>query len=198
MDSGTQHTDKELWDSFRAGSRIAYEQIYGLYVRTLYNYGYKIAQDRPLVEDCIQDVFLNLLEYRDRLSPTTSIKFYLFRAIRREIVRRLRESNRFESDAEPAFHALFEVEASWLDSQVGRDQIDDLLKALNQLPARQKEAIHLRFFDNLSYEEVASVMGIEQTSAYKIIYKALDNLQKRVTFNVVVLLLGLTGQASSH
>ncbi|WP_266367459.1 RNA polymerase sigma factor [Tellurirhabdus rosea] len=166
--------------------------MYERYVQVLYNYGYKIAQDSQLVEDCLQDVFLALLEYRERLSPTDSIKFYLFRALRREIVRKLRENDRFCSEEEADFRAVFGVDGTWLDGQVARDQIDELLTALNLLPPRQKEAVHLRYFENLSYEEIAGVMGIEQSSAYKVIYKAIDNLQRRFVPAFLLLLQQLT------
>ena len=46
--------------------------MYEKYARTLYNYGYKIAQNRQLTEDCLQDLFLTILETRERLSHTDS------------------------------------------------------------------------------------------------------------------------------
>lgn len=180
-------SDTELWQAFCQGSRTAYAFMYEKYARVLYNYGYKIAQDRQLTEDCIQDLFLILLESRERLSPTDSIKYYLFRALRREIVRKLQLRDRFSSDDDLAFRAVFACEDNWLEAEVSREQVAELLRELNQLPARQKEAIFLKFFDNLSYEEVAGVMGIEQGSAYKVVYKALDNLQNRLIHSLVVL-----------
>jgi RNA polymerase sigma factor (sigma-70 family) len=182
-------TDAEVWQAFCQGSRVAYAWMYEKYVRVLYNYGYKIAQDRQLTEDCIQDLFLTILESRERLSPTDSIKFYLFRALRREIVRKLQQRDRFTSDAELDFRAVFVCDENWLDAQVARDQVAELLRELNHLPPRQKEALFLKFFDGLSYEEVAGVMGIEQSSAYKVVYKALDNLQNRLILETLLLLL---------
>ncbi|WP_128546431.1 RNA polymerase sigma factor [Larkinella soli] len=178
-----------MWEDFRQGDRGAFSTMYEKYAGVLYNYGYKIAQDRQLTEDCIQDVFVTLLEYRQRLAPTDSIKFYLFKALRREILRKLRQQNRFASEDEIDFRATFVYEDSWLDGQLSRERVGELLQALNQLPARQKEAIFLKYFDGLSYAEVAGVMGIEPSSAYKIIYKALDKLQKLLTFQLVLLLL---------
>ena len=177
-------SDAELWDDFRQGSRAAYAAMYERYARVLYNYGYKIAHERQLTEDCIQDVFLIILESRERLAATNSIKYYLFKALRREIVRKLQKRQTYSGGegAEEAydFRAIFAYDPTWLDGQISREQSAELLRELNGLPARQKEAIFLKFFDNLSYEEIAGVMGIEQTSAYKIIYKALDNLQRRL------------------
>lgn len=181
-------TDSVIWDDFLAGSQEAYAFMYNKYARTLYNYGYKIAQDRQLTEDCLQDLFLTLLESRERLGRTDSIKFYLMKALRRDIVRRLTAEHRFaDTGHEVDFRLEFHYEPSWLDRQITQERSEALLLELNRLPARQKEAIFLKFFDNLSYEEVASVMGIEQTSAYKVIYKAIASLQKRALLDLLLL-----------
>lgn len=185
-------TDTDLWDDFLAGSKKAYTYLYGKYATTLYNYGYKIAQNRELTEDCLQDLFLTILETRERLGRTDSIKFYLMRALRREIVRKLTHEQRFNHDLDTLdFTIEFYYEPTWLDRQISSEQSTLLLHELNNLPARQKEALFLKYFDNLSYEEIAGVMGIEQTSVYKIVYKAIASLQKRMPANAVFLLLAL-------
>lgn len=181
-------SDADLWDAFLSGSKDAYAYMYQKYARVLYNYGYKITPDRSLVEDCIQDLFLTILESRERLGHTTSIKFYLMRSLRRDIVRKinadLRVSGHSVEGDEAMFTVEFHYEPSWLDSQISKERAEALLRELNQLPARQKEALFLKFFDNLSYEEIAGIMGIEQTSAYKVIYKAIAALQKRMLLDM--------------
>lgn len=186
----TYSSDAILWDDFLTGNRAAYACMYERYAKTLYNYGYKIAQNRQLTEDCLQDLFLTILETRDRLGRTDSIKFYLMRSLRRDIVRRLQAEQRFDADPEVLdFQVAFQYEPTWLDSQISAEQSAALLAELNALPPRQKEALFLKYFDNLSYEEIAGVMNIEQSSAYKIIYKAIAALQKRVGSSVFMLLL---------
>ncbi|WP_420149459.1 RNA polymerase sigma factor [Spirosoma sp.] len=187
-----QATDAQIWDDFLHGDKAAYSFMYEKYAPLLYNYGYKIAQNRQITEDCLQDLFLTILETRERLGRTDSIKFYLMRALRRDIVRKLTSEQRFDGDLDTLdFTIEFHYEPTWLDAQISQEQSTLLLQELNSLPARQKEALFLKYFDNLSYEEIAGVMGIEQTSAYKIIYKAIASLQKRIPTNAVFLLLAL-------
>lgn len=187
-----QATDTQIWDDFLQGSKAAYSFMYEKYAPVLYNYGYKIAQNRQITEDCLQDLFLTILETRERLGRTDSIKFYLMRALRRDIVRKLISEQRFNGELDTLEFAIeFHYEPTWLDAQISQEQSTLLLQELNSLPARQKEALFLKYFDNLSYEEIAGVMGIEQTSAYKIIYKAIASLQKRMPTNAVFLLLAL-------
>ncbi|AQG79967.1 RNA polymerase sigma factor [Spirosoma montaniterrae] len=184
-------TDAQIWDDFLRGNQLAYSFMYEKYARVLYNYGFKIAQNRQLTEDCLQDLFLTILESRERLSHTDSIKFYLMRSLRREIVRKLNAQQRFSDnpDHEIDFKVEFFYEPTWLDSQISKERSEAVLRELNHLPARQKEALFLKFFDNLSYEEIAGIMGIETTSAYKVIYKAIASLQKRMPVDLLAVLL---------
>lgn len=186
-----QASDSQIWNDFLQGSKEAYSFIYEKYARMLYNYGYKIAQNKQLTEDCLQDLFLTILESRERLGPTDSIKFYLMRSLRREIVRKVTGSQRFSDSSEEAvdFRVEFQYEPTWLDSQISHERSEAVFRRLNQLPARQKEALYLKYFDNLSYDEIAGIMGIETTSAYKVIYKAIAALQKRVPASLLVILL---------
>jgi RNA polymerase sigma-70 factor (ECF subfamily) len=50
--------DPELWNAFRQGDEQAFAQIYRNYVKVLYRYGLKITPDTSLIEDCIQDLFV--------------------------------------------------------------------------------------------------------------------------------------------
>lgn len=175
--------DSQLWRTAMDGDKQAYAYLYQTYAPILYNYSLRFTGDAAFTEDCIQELFLRLLERGSGLSDTDSIKFYLFRCIRRDIVRRLDARDQqtlplLERDVD--FRVEFAYERSWLDTHISQERSAQLLTVLNQLPARQKEAIFLRFYDGLSYEETARIMGISQLSAYKTIYKALANLQRQL------------------
>ncbi len=186
-------TDAEVWQEFKEGNREAYAHIYAVFAPVLYNYGYKIVQDQTLVEDCIQDLFEHLLKSRRNLGNTDSIKFYLFKALRREIIGKLNRSHRGPAtapeDALPDFQVTFSCETDLVEAESARERQESLARALNHLPARQKEAVFLRFYDNLSYEQIAAIMGIDTHSAYKTIYKAIASLQKKVAWELIVALL---------
>jgi DNA-directed RNA polymerase specialized sigma subunit, sigma24 homolog len=69
--------DKQLWQAFKQGDRGAYEQIYRQNIRLLYEYAYRFVVDKQFINDCLQDVFVDIWEKRERLSDTDNIKFYL-------------------------------------------------------------------------------------------------------------------------
>jgi RNA polymerase sigma factor (sigma-70 family) len=190
----TNNKEINLWNDFRNGNKEAYECIYRTYAPLLYNYGFKITANHALTQDCIQELFITLLVNKSRISKTDSIKFYLYKSLRRELIRALKNDKKNLSQPpgfEPNFDVVFSYEYDLIQEQLSAERIQSLHKALDSLPPRQKEVIFLRFYENLSFEEIAGVMGIEQASVYKIIYKAIDNLHGRLLVEYVVVLIKL-------
>ena len=67
-------SDKELWIDFISGKNDAFEMIYLKYFHELYRYGCYFSRDEDLVKDCIQDLFINLYNYRLKLKQTDKIR----------------------------------------------------------------------------------------------------------------------------
>jgi RNA polymerase sigma factor (sigma-70 family) len=181
-----------VWDDFRKGDKDAYEFIYRTYAPLLYNYGYKITSDRELTQDCIQELFIKLLVSRTKIGKTDSIKFYLYKCLRRDLMCALRAKNKYvkaDADIENQFNVVFSFEYELIEEQTSAERSAQLQRALDNLPPRQKEVIFLRFYENLSFEQISAVMGIEQSSVYKIIYKAIDNLHSRLLLEYAIVLI---------
>ena len=85
-DKAINSGDLQLWIDFQAGSEMAYETIYREHVAMLYSFGLKLTNDKELIKDCIQDLFVELWKSKHRLAPVKSIKSYLFKSIRRKVI----------------------------------------------------------------------------------------------------------------
>lgn len=183
---GTPVTDMEraVWAEFRNSNRKALDYIFEKHVRLLYIYGGKICKDQGLVEDCIQDLFTELWNKRKVLGDTDNIKFYLFKSLRRKIVRRLSADQRFLGDQLKDQVAVkeveFPIEFNIIQEQISNEREVMMKKALASLSERQREAIYLKFYEKLAYQQIAGVMDIDLKSAYNIVSKAIDTLRKAV------------------
>ncbi len=175
--------DYDLWQRIRTGDEGAFTAIFEKYHRTLYNYGSKLSSNSSLVEDAVQDVFIDVWRLRTNLTENvTSVKFYLYRALRRRIhvaldkFPSMEEISELDDEDTPANHIhseamLIEVESSSMRAQ----RIQELLA---QLPERQLEALTLRYFDDFSIEEIAEIMAVHEKSVRNFIYKALTSLRQ--------------------
>lgn len=184
------NNDTELWNAFRRGDEQAFAQIYRNYVKVLYRYGLKITPDTALIEDCIQDLFIEIWDSRARLSETDSIKFYLFRVMRRKIYKRLTQqsSTPYESLDVADILTVDSFESVLIQDQEMATHKDKLQQALALLPVRQREAINLRFFHGFSYEQVADIMDINLQSVHNTIQKAMKLLRAHLaTFLLLAL-----------
>jgi RNA polymerase sigma factor (sigma-70 family) len=70
------------------------------------------------------------------------------------------------------------VEASMIQQQFSIEQQEHLARAISNLSERQREAVYLKFYEKMDYQQLSEVLEISLTSAYKLIGKAVDALRK--------------------
>lgn len=184
--------DTDSWAAFQAGNRAAFEAIYQAHCQALIAYGYKLTSDRAVIQDCMQDLFVELWESRSRLSPVRSVKHYLLKALRYKIIHHLQQSRTQVLDDLQVASDDETMEQQLLSIETHNKQVRQLTIAIGQLPKRQQEAINLRYYQELSNEEIADVMGVNYQSACKLIYTALRTLRETLhLFSLIPLLAGI-------
>lgn len=175
-------SDQEIWVEFKSGSEKALELMYHCHIRALFNYGIKIVKDEDLVEDCIQEMFIDLWKRRAHLGNTRFIKFYLLKALKRKIIRKISKTKKIlaKSDIKEdyAFEVVFSCESKLIREELNHEQKEQINRALTALTKRQREAIYLKFYNHLSYEQIALVMNIDKSAVYTLIFKSVNKLRK--------------------
>ncbi|WPP50963.1 RNA polymerase sigma factor [Catalinimonas niigatensis] len=174
--------DQQLWEEFRLGNQQALSIMYQKHFFKLYNYGLKITHDADLVKDCIQELFIHIWKQRKTLSATTSIKYYLFKALRRKIVEEIKKNKLTQSSQQEYLDFVFELphEEKIIQLQISDEQKAALVTCLNKLPKRQKEALFLRYYENMTPQEVSSIMSLSIDSTYVLFSKALHFMRKHM------------------
>jgi RNA polymerase sigma factor (sigma-70 family) len=172
----------QLRISFRSGRREALDAIFEKYVRALYSYGRNITADRDLISDCIQEIFLELWIKRAALSiQVNSIKYYLIKALRRRILRRLSTARTGAGQPIPDDYSNeteFNIELSLIQAELSDELSGQLKISVGTLSKGQQETVYLKFYENMTYEEVASVMHTNVKAVYNLIGKAVISLRK--------------------
>jgi len=170
--------DEVIWNALKNNKKEALAVIYYRFFNVLLQRGLQITGDRELVKDCIHDLFLEIWETKMNLATPLSVKAYLTVSIQRKIVRKLKKirSQQTEMDWLPmAFVSSREDQI--ITEQLMNDQQCEVIRAINSLTRRQKEVIKLKFYANLSYEEISGMMKISTDSIYNLVSKAIMNLQ---------------------
>lgn len=172
-----------LWIAFRKGDREAYVFLVNRFYTTLFDYGNKLCRDTSMVEDCIQDLFLEIWQRREYLSDTDHVKFYLLKALRRRIQSEQKDQQRwkrdaFEENSTVEFFGEFSVETRIIQQESSDYQLKKLRKVLGKLTKREREVIYLKFYQEMDYEQIATLLSINYQSVRNLVYTAIRELKK--------------------
>jgi RNA polymerase sigma factor (sigma-70 family) len=179
--NSTGLADTEIWTSFKKGEDWAISFIYSEHAEKLYRYGLKFTSEIAVIEDSLQDLFAELIKNRKSIGHTDNILFYLLKSFKRKLLRKMQTEKRFVSDEELQdyhFDVTWSIEHELILEEVSEQKSKILLKALNELTPRQKEAVYLRFTRELDYKEVAGLMDISVEGCRNLISKAISTLKK--------------------
>lgn len=196
-----RQTDEDLWQSLKAGGRAALEAIFRRYYGDLYNYGVKLTGRPELVEDHIQDLFFKIWTRRRQLGDISGVKTYLWTALRRRLIRQNQKRSRSQKRAADIHAAKSVMEFSSEELLILREDQDGqtraLKQALSRLSPKRREAIYLKYYEGMSYEEIQEIMEVGYQTARNYIYKALEALREEVEEeHVVGITLAVTSMAS--
>jgi len=177
-----QNDDLRLWLLLKQGDEDAFALLFDKYHTTLYNYGIKLSPGKPyLVEDAIQDLFIDLWRLRGGLTEEIeSVKFYLYRSLRRKIHQALRKepfSDLPDADFDKTPFTQTSHEFMLIREETLHLQKERLGELIHRLPERQLEALTLKYFENFSTEEIARIMEVNEKSVRNFLYKALVTLR---------------------
>jgi RNA polymerase sigma factor (sigma-70 family) len=173
---------KVCWNQLRAGNK---EALYTLYNDTyfhLFRFGVKITGNDELVKDCINQIFLNLWDKKDRLSEVENVRAYLYMILRNIIIDELAQQGKLETALQNKVLEDDKDERPYEDIII-EVQNDEAIKvklhsAIQKLTPRQIQLIQMRFFEGLSYEQIAESTSQSIKTAYNTIYDAVKMLRK--------------------
>ena len=166
-----------------AGDERAFEHLVRTYTVVLVHFAAGYIRDPDAAEEIVEDVFFRIWELREGWHPKSSLRAYLFTAVRnraldwlKHVAAEERGHDRWRREIanDPA------VSVAWQESD-HREEPDALLalqQALAMLTDRQREALRLRYEERLSYREVASVMEISESAVDRLLSRAVQALRR--------------------
>lgn len=184
MDGEKLVTDRALLARINSGGRgaeQAFEELVRLHYTELVRFAEYMLGSPDMAEDVVCEVFARLWPERKDWSPRTTIIAYLVAAVRNRAITLRRAERRRSSMAIDVANEL----DLWMGrperagSEVERaEQIAHLRGLLNELPDTAREAVVLRWIHEMSFEEIADVLGTSQAAVQMQISRALRKLRE--------------------
>jgi RNA polymerase sigma factor (sigma-70 family) len=182
--------DVELWTAFREGDNAALGILAERYCNAMRRYGLKFMVHESVIDDCIQDVFLGLSQKRARIGHTESVKFYLFKSLRHNVIQHLRYHQKFTQenalDWDTSLPENYNAETLLIEEETLSGLVSQLNEQLSNLPKREREALFLRYYEDLSVVQIAEIMGVNKQSVSNFLQKALNKIRAKWLVSMVL------------
>lgn len=176
-----QREDSHISYYSPAKDQQQFEQIYHAHIDALYHYGTKFNANRELVEDCIQDLFADLWEKMHALDKIISLRSYLLGALRRKLLRKIYTDRELLYDTEElnGFFEMHLIQEAENQQFLTEENVQQITHAFGKLTEKQKEVIYLRFYNQLSFKEIAEVMEVQTRTVYKLAHRSISLLKEQ-------------------
>lgn len=169
MDNG-----ESSYRRYLAGEQDAFDEVLGCYRAGLTFFIQRIVGQPETAEDIAIDVFVELLTHPRRYDGRASLKTYLYTLGRSRAIDHLRRQRRFSPEPVPE---KLPAEGTPEEQYLADERKRSLHKALNTLPPDQKTALHLVYFEDLSYADTAKIMRKTPKQVDNLLYQGKARLR---------------------
>jgi RNA polymerase sigma factor (sigma-70 family) len=184
MHVSNSNTDQQLITSFVQGNVKALELLINRYKDKIYNSIYFLVKDKYLAEDIFQDAFIKVIDTLQNGKYNDEGKFlpWVLRICHNLCVDHFRKVKRTPTITLPDGKDIFDVldfkTTNAEGTMMKQQQHSSLHKYLDKLPDDQREVIILRHFGDLSFKQIADIMGCSINTALGRMRYGLINLRK--------------------
>jgi RNA polymerase sigma factor (sigma-70 family) len=176
-----KHSDSVLWNQLKSGDEESFSLLFEKYYVPMVNYGKKLLAAPDAIYDCVQDVFVDIWIYRESLTDVSVVKAYLLSCLRKRIARLheqehiFQKLNNFDS---LEFLFDFSIEDKLIADETIKDKVEQLNIHINNLPPRQKEALYLRYHQELSVDQIAVILDMNYQSTKNLLHRTILQLRR--------------------
>jgi RNA polymerase sigma factor (sigma-70 family) len=170
-----------VWQQFKEGDQKALASIFSYHYSDLFRYGMRLLNNEDVVKDCIQNLFEKLWNCRQKIGHIQSVKPYLLKALRHHIFNEknyIQQRTHFHTNYCKEYNFTSSYEDMLIAEQMATDMRLRLLKSMNLLSKRQREAIYLRTFEELEYKKISEMMSLNTQSIRNLISQGMKTLKQ--------------------
>lgn len=178
--------DDSLVNDYLSGRKKAFDELLARHQTKLFSYILFMVRDEDRANDLFQETFVKVISYLHEGKYTANGKFYSWMACiaHNVVVDYFRESNEAKFYDAPNENnlsntILWSVEiVSREEELVSQQVLADVRKLMESLPASQREIVYMRYYQDLTFKEIAEVLGISINTALGRMRYALINMRK--------------------
>lgn len=182
-------TDQELMLRLKAGEDEALDVLLARYRDPVSHLLYRMVREPALAEELAQEVFLRVYRARKSYKPAARFTTWLFRiatnvglnALRDGRMRRARETSMEAAlEAGTQLAAMADPAATAEQALLARERREEIRRAVEELPEKQRLAVLLHKYQGLDYGEIAEILDCSESALKSLLFRAYETLRVRL------------------
>ena len=170
----SKHSTNHNWELY-------FESIYKKYYSCLCAYAKTFVYDNDDAEEIVQGIILKLWEQKETTQNITSIKSYLYRAVKNTCINYIKHKKIQNQYKDASWIQLKEIESEFSDPYQKTELEEHIQEAISALPDRCKEVFEMSRFDGLKNKEISEKLDISIKAVEANITRALSSLRKKMS-----------------
>lgn len=171
------YTETNIMDELSKGSKSALEELFHRHYNEIVVYAMSIIPDEMEAEEIAQQTFIKLWEKRGNAANIKSARSYLYRSAYNacmNILEHEKVKKKYQSETE---YRLRTIDTDEFDDAGIPDFKEQLHVAIEELPPKTKDVFHLRYFEELSNDDIAEKLNITKRTVETHLYNSLKFLR---------------------
>lgn len=183
----TMLSDQALLEMYQQGNREAVSQLLERHARRVRDYVRMLVKDNDVADDLTQEVLIKVVKVLDEGRYTDKGRFqpWLLRIAHNRVLDYFRAQKQVKTVSESS--AGFDIlgsknfaEPSIEDRLVSEQQAEEVRQLIELLPAEQREVVKMRYYEGLSFKEIAEHTGVSINTALGRMRYALINMRQMI------------------
>ena len=194
MDKLCKLSDEQLVKNYANGDSDAFDTLLARYQQKIYSYILFLVHDDEVADDLFQETFMKAIVTirQGRYVESGRFSAWLTRIAHNLVIEKYRQdrnSNVISNDASDAdlFNDVSLSDITVEMKMITEQSLTDVGRLLKELPDNQKEVLYMRFYQDLSFKEIADATGVSINTALGRMRYGLINLRKMVSERGIVL-----------
>lgn len=179
--------EQELIRQSKNGDSAAFGHLYDHYIRSIYNFIYYKTHHKETAEDLTSQTFFKALKNIQSVDPNKSFKSWLYKIAQNTVIDHYR-SHREHQDIDDEWDIADEDVDIVADLDTSR-QVERLKKYLHKLSSSERDIIMMRVWQELSYKEIAEILGKSEGSCKMAYSRSLEKLRTIMPIALFLLLV---------
>jgi RNA polymerase sigma-70 factor (ECF subfamily) len=178
-------SDEQVMLKYQNDEVEAMDELLARYKNPIYHYSLRLSRNAAEAQDIAQEVFLRVHQFKDDWRPIGKFSTWIFSIAHNVALSRLRKKKWLvfwpRKGDQPDELMDFESPDPSPQEVVSKVEVAELVKrCIQSLPFLQREALVLREYENLNYEEIGKILNKSQGTVKNLIHRARENLKNKL------------------